>query len=230
MVDKPPEPESMTHLCAVDDSCIFWINESAGTGKTTIAYTVAEVCKRSHVLSASLFCSCDDAECSNPLLIFTTIAYQLAMYNSLFGDQVAEVLRSQPDIGSADLSFQLEELIANPLCALGNSFSPCLGILDALDECNESGITSLILSSLSRHVDKLSSLCFLVTSHPESHITTAFKCNPLSSVTQKLILHEVQLDIVQNDIQNYLSSRFTLIDWYIMGLKKHGATRQTSRL
>jgi NACHT domain len=216
----PPEPDSMTNSCAVDDSCIFWINGSAGTGKTTIAYTVAEVCKRYHVLGASFFCSRDDAECSNPRLIFTTIAHQLAMYNSLFRDQVAEVLRSQPDIGSADVSFQLEELIVNPLCALGSSFSPCLVILDALDECKESGITSLILSSLSRHVDKISSLCFLVTSRPESHITTAFKCNPLNSVTQKLILHEVQLDIVQNDIQNYLSSRFTLTRLAYHGLEE----------
>ena len=206
----PGEPESITVCKPVDASCIFWINGSAGTGKTTIAFTVADACKRSNVLGASFFCSRDDTECSNPRLIFTTIAHQLGMYNSLFRDQVAEVLRSHPDIGSADLSFQLEELIVNPLCALGNSFPPCLIILDALDECKETGITSLILSSLSQHVDKISPLCFLVTSRPENHITTAFKSNPLDSVTQKLILHEVQLDIVQNDIQNYLSSRLAL--------------------
>jgi hypothetical protein len=209
-VDIPGEPQSITSSGAVDDSCIFWINGSAGTGKTTIAFTVAETCKRSNVLGASFFCSRDDAECSNPHLIFPTIAYQLGMFNSLFRDQVAEVLRSQPDICYADLSFQLEELIVKPLCALGNSFPPCLVMLDALDECKENGITSLILSSLSQHVDKLSSLCFLVTSRPETHITTAFKSNFLDSVTQKLILHEVQLDIVQNDIQKYLSSRLAL--------------------
>jgi hypothetical protein len=209
-VDMPGEPQSITSSGTVDDSCIFWINGSAGTGKTTIAFTVAEACKKSNVLGASFFCSRDDAECSNPHLIFPTIAYQLGIYNSLFREQVAEVLRSQPDICSADLSFQLEELIVNPLCALGNSFPPCLVMLDALDECKENGVTSLILSSLSQHVDKFSSLCFLVTSRPESHITTPFKSNPLDSVTQKLILHEVQLDIVQNDIQVYLSSRLAL--------------------
>jgi hypothetical protein len=110
--DMSEEPQSIT--AAVDDSCVFWINGSAGTGKTTIASTIAEACYRSNILGASFFCSRDDAECSNPHLIFTTIAHQLGMYNSLFRDQVAEVLRSHPDIGFADLSFQLEELIVNP--------------------------------------------------------------------------------------------------------------------
>jgi len=52
-----------------DDCCIFWINRSGGTGKTTIAFTIAEDCRRHGVLGASFFCSRDDAECSNPQLI-----------------------------------------------------------------------------------------------------------------------------------------------------------------
>src|SRR5258705_13071070 len=45
---------------------MFWINGSAGTGKTTIAYTVAEACRKRGILGASFFCSRDYAERSNP--------------------------------------------------------------------------------------------------------------------------------------------------------------------
>jgi len=82
-----------------ENPCIFWINGSAGTGKTTIAYTVAETCRKSGILGASFFCSRDNAECSNSKLIFPTIAYQLGQFFPLFGIEVAQALKSHPDIG-----------------------------------------------------------------------------------------------------------------------------------
>lgn len=63
-----------------ENSRIFWINGSAGTGKTTIASTIAKACRIRGTLGASFFCSRDDVECSNPNLIFTTIAYQLGQF------------------------------------------------------------------------------------------------------------------------------------------------------
>jgi len=89
------------------NSCIFWINGSAGTRKTTIAYTIAKACDRKKILGASFFCSRDDSSSSNPNLIFTTIAYQLGYFCPSFGDEVARVLKSHPDIGYSDLSYQL---------------------------------------------------------------------------------------------------------------------------
>jgi hypothetical protein len=195
---------------AADHSSIFWITGSAGTGKTTIAYTVAEDCKKANHLGASFFCSRDDADCSNPRFIFTTIAYQLGLYNSLYHDQVTQVLKLHPDIGYSDVSYQLEQLIVNPLQTLGNSFPPCVVILDALDECKDRGATSIILSSLSRYIQELSPLRFLVTSRPESHISTSFKSSELHATTQRLILHEVKLGIVQCDIEQYLSSKLAV--------------------
>jgi hypothetical protein len=92
---------------------------------------------------------------------------------------------------------ELKRLIfINPLRSLAGSFPPCVVVIDALDECKDSGTTSIILSSLSRHVDELSPLKFLVTSRPEHHITTAFRSRELIPATQRLILHEVELDVV----------------------------------
>jgi hypothetical protein len=188
-------------------SRIFWINGSAGTGKTTISFTVAEECRKRGILGASFFCSRDDAECSNPGLIFTTIAYQLGIFSPVFKDEVSRAVASNPGIGYANIPYQLEQLIVNPLRALVGSIPSCVVVVDALDECRESGTTSLILSSLSRFVNDLFPIKFLVTSRPESHITTAFKDSDLGSSSKKLILHEVRLDVVEADITRYLSSK-----------------------
>jgi hypothetical protein len=63
----------------------------------------------------------------------------------------------------------------------------------------------------SRHVAELSPLKILLTSRPERNITQAFKPGELGPLTRRLILHEVALDVVQNDIEQYLTSSLALI-------------------
>ncbi|KAJ7751519.1 WD40-repeat-containing domain protein, partial [Mycena maculata] len=182
---------------------IFWLNGAAGTGKTTIAYTIAQECKNRGILGASFFCSRDDADCSNLRLIFTTIAYQLGLFKSVFGTEVSKVLKATPDIGYTNAQTQLEELIVKPLHMVRDSFTHCVIILDALDECKDTATTSIILSVLARHIEDLSPLIFLVTSRPENHIKMAFT-EYLQPNTQELILHQVKLDLVEQDIRHYL--------------------------
>jgi hypothetical protein len=81
-------------------------------------------------------------------------------------------------------------------------------VIDALDECKDEGTTSIILSSLSRHVSEISPLKILVTSRPEQSITSAFssRSGHLNAASQRLVLHELELDVVQQDIELYLSS------------------------
>ena len=191
-----------------DTAPVFWINGSAGTGKTTLAYTFAIHCKRRGIPITSFFCSRDFAERSNPKLIFTSIANQLGGAFPSFGDQLAEVLRLNPHLASASIPFQLEELIIKPLQSTRNSFRLCLIVIDALDECKDESTTSTILSSLSRYVSEISPLKILVTSRPEQSITSVFSSSSgdLNAASQRLVLHELELGVVQQDIKLYLSS------------------------
>ena len=190
------------------DSRIFWINGTAGTGKTTIANHVSSTCKDHGILlGASFFCSRDNADCSNPKLIFTTIAYQLGQLFPQFKDEVAAVLRSDREIGLSDPSYQLKELVVTPLRTIGDSIPPCVVVIDALDECKDDRTISVILESLSMHVTELSPLKFLITSRPERHITSGFTLKSLDPTTRRLILHEVKLGVVQTDIERYLTAR-----------------------
>jgi hypothetical protein len=201
--------ESDNANAAAGDTCIFWINGSAGTGKTTIAYTIAKDCRAQDVLGASFFCSRDDADCSNSGLIFTTIAYQLCQFHPPYAAEVTRALQVDPDIGYSSVPYQLEQLIVKPLRTLQGSFPPCVVVLDALDECKDSEATSIILSALARYVNELSPLKFVITSRPEHPITTAFRSKELSFATERFILHQVELGVVQDDIELYLSSKLT---------------------
>jgi hypothetical protein len=134
----------------VVDSHIFWTNGSAGTDKTTVVHTVAKTCQERGILGVSFFCSHNNVDCSNPKLIFTTIAYQLEQLFPPFKDVVTAVMQSNHKIGTFDLLYQLKELIIEPLCTTGTSFPPsCMVTIDALDECKDDSTISIILTSLS---------------------------------------------------------------------------------
>ncbi|KAJ7327978.1 WD40-repeat-containing domain protein, partial [Mycena albidolilacea] len=187
---------------------IFWMNGAAGTGKTTIAATVAHGClnQQPSALGASFFCSRDDKNCSDLRLIFTTIAYQLALFHPGFSKQVSLVRKANPDIGDRYPEQQLKMLIVGPLSCVRNSFPPCVVVVDALDECKDTGTTSRILEALSKYVTNLVPLRFFITSRPEPQIKKAMSL-ALHNQAQKFDLHEIELPVVQHDIRQYLLAK-----------------------
>jgi len=60
------------------DHHVFWLNGLAGTGKSTIAQTFAEISFADGKLGASFFCSRDFEDRSNLQVILPTLAFQLA--------------------------------------------------------------------------------------------------------------------------------------------------------
>jgi hypothetical protein len=187
---------------------VFWINGpgSAGTGKSTIAYTVAKHLDAHHKLGASFFCSRDNSDCRNPKLIFPTIAYQLGRFCIQFRDQISAVLRADPDVVYSSIPRQLERLLVKPLYAIKGTMPFCVVVIDALDECVDGGATSIILSSLAQCITALSPVKFLITSRPDRHFVHAFEPARLNQVTQRYILHHVEQKVVETDLLLYLHS------------------------
>jgi hypothetical protein len=204
MSPRPGVPEEDKLITAR----IFWINGpgSAGTGKSTIAYTVAKHLDAHHKLGASFFCSWDNADCSNPKLIFPTIAYQLGLFCSLFQEQISAVLQVDPDLVYSAIPCQLEKLIVKPLYAIRGKMPFCAVVIDALDECSDGGATSIILTCLMQCITALSPVKFLITSRPDSHFVHAFEPARLSLMTQRYILHHVEQKVVETDLLLYLHS------------------------
>ena len=63
---------------------VFWLNGLAGTGKSTIAQSFAEIAFAEGKLGASFFCSRDFEGRNNLQAILPTLAFQLAYHYPLY--------------------------------------------------------------------------------------------------------------------------------------------------
>ena len=183
---------------------IFWLNGLAGTGKSTIAQTFAEVTFAEGKLGASFFCSRNFEDRSNIQVIFSTLAFQLAYRYPAFREPLLQVLRANPGIGREKLCSQMETLIVGPFQAMQ---VPTLIIIDALDECRDEEPASALLSVLSRYVDRIPHVKFFITGRPEPRIRSGFRLELLRPHTDVLRLHGVERSSVDSDIRLFFGTQ-----------------------
>jgi len=179
------------------DHRVFWLNGLAGTGKSTIAQTFAEISFADGRLGASFFCSRDFEDRNNLQAIFPTLAFQLAYRYLPFREKLIRVLKASPGVAQESLCSQMERIIAGPLKA--SRVRPLI-IIDALDECKDEEPASALLSVLSRYVDVIPNVKFLITGRPEPRIRSGFRLKPLRPITEVLRLHDVERSSVDSDI------------------------------
>ena len=184
-----------------DNPQIFWLNGPAGTGKSTIAQTIAERLFADGSLGASFFCSRDSKDRSDLHFIFPTLAFQLAHRYPNFRYNFVFPLRSNPDVVHESLYNQMQKLIVEPLQETGIS---TVILIDALDECKDDQPSSAILSILGRFVKDISNVKFFITGRPEPRIKTGFRLPLLVDPTDVFILRDIQPSLVENDIQIFL--------------------------
>jgi len=178
----------------------------AGTGKSTIAQTVAERLFADGQLGASFFCSRDFEDRSNLHSIFPTLAVQLARKYTEFRLVFVPLARSDPEIAYESLYNQMEKLIVQPL--VESSISTMI-VIDALDECKDEESTSAILSVLGQFVSKIPKVKIFVTGRPEPRVQKGFRLPLLEKATDVFILHEVKSSQVDRDIRLFFRHRFS---------------------
>ena len=184
-----------------DKSPVFWLNGLAGTGKSTIAQTVAERVFADGLLGASFFCSRDFEDRSDLHFIFPTLAFQLAHKYPDFRDHLVSLLQSNPDVVYESLCNQMERLIVEPSQSAGLS---TVIVIDALDECKDEESSSAILSVLGRFVKQIPMIKFFITGRPEPRIKTGFRLPLLIESTDVFVLHDVHPSLINDDIWLFL--------------------------
>ena len=183
-----------------DSSPVFWLNGLAGTGKSTIAQTVAERAFADGRLGASFFCSRGFEDRSNLQLIFPTLAFQLAQRYPEFRSLLVPLLQSNPDVIHESLQDQMEKFLVEPLRSADIS---TVIVIDALDECRDGDPESAILLVLGQSVSEIPGIKFLITSRPEVHIMSGFRGPLLKDVTNVFVLHDVEPCVVDHDIHRF---------------------------
>lgn len=212
-----------------DERHIFWLKGWAGTGKSTIAQTVAKhyYDLDQKQLAASFFFARGGGDASHAGLFVTSIAVQVANDVPLLRDAVCKAINECNDIIDRSLGDQWRRLVLEPFSCLEvtHTPSPYLIVIDALDECNSENDIQTILQLVSeaRRFTSLR-LRFLLTSRPDTVIRRGFQKIPTVE-RRDTVLHKIASAIVDHDIALYLTHELAVIgreqylgpDWPILG-------------
>ena len=177
---------------------VFWLSGLVGTGKSTIAKTVAERCDAIGKLGASFFFP--GAPNDDYGLIFPTLAFQLAHKYTKFRSALLPSLRLNPEIGYRSLNKQVEKLLIKPLQTVNDTM---VIVIDGLDECKS---PPEVLSELGRIVDQAPTVKFFVTSRPDPRIKRHFGpgCN-----AECRVLYNAAEDTIDGDIRVFLKHKLS---------------------
>ncbi|CUA77855.1 Periodic tryptophan protein 2 homolog [Neurospora crassa OR74A] [Rhizoctonia solani] len=197
-----------------DSGTLYWMNGMAGTGKTTIAYSLCQelATKENHLLCASFFCSRSLPECRAVGRIIPSIAYQLAQCSLPFRYALSKATQEKPDSHTRSPQDQFDSLIVQPFSdsKVRHAFpSNMVVVIDALDECDDATSTRLILDVLLSRSKGLP-IKFVVSSRPEPTIRDQMENGTL--VDARVVLHELDSGEVRTDIKTYLKAELSPIN------------------
>lgn len=207
--------EIMDWATSTSSQYIFWLKGRAGTGKSTIALTIAESLDQHRTPLASFFFRRGGGDLARSRKVVSTIAFQLAHQSSLLGGFICDTIQNDPNLGkSASLSEQYHKLLLHPLQRVQKSGAGSLlflVILDALDECDDVNDIRLLLR-LFGSTQNLSGLGLriLVTSRPEVPIRLGFQ-DMKHIAYYELALHDVPRAIVDRDIKMFVTHELAQI-------------------
>lgn len=204
---------------------IFWLNGSAGTGKSTISWTIAkwltsESCNRVVDLGASFFFKRGEADRSSASLFFPTIVRQLVFTMPGLDVLISAVIESDPFIFDKSLSEQFDKLLFQPLCKISSSLVGCpilVLVVDALDECEtENDVKSILHLWSGLHQMATIRLRLFLTSRPELPIRVGFKNIPdvvyqnmsVDVYQDAIVCNSSRQTTIQHDISTFLDEAF----------------------
>jgi hypothetical protein len=191
---------------------IYWLFGQAGSGKSTIAHTIARRFEFAGdvddtiVLGGSFFCSRQFEETRFATRIIRTIVYHLALRCKAFADALRHF--GTFDAVYHNVRAQLDTLLIKPWehAQLADSSKPArfLVVIDALDEIEEQGGSEFLcdlFDVINKH--RLPGLKFFVTSRSDPDLITR-----VESFEDRHFYHleEVSIDEAQVDIMTYLNA------------------------
>ncbi|KAF2176851.1 hypothetical protein K469DRAFT_812200 [Zopfia rhizophila CBS 207.26] len=172
-----------------DKRCIYWLNGLAGTGKSTMARTIAREYFERGRFGASFFFLKGGGDVGHAGKFPTTIAFQLAEKSPCLKSYICGAVSENNDIKDQSLRDQWHQLILQPLSRIdGNSSrSSYILVVDALDKCEGESDIWVIL---------------LLLAEAQSLKTVQL---------QNFVLHNISPSIVDHDIRIFVEYNFKLI-------------------
>ena len=186
---------------------IIWLHGPAGSGKSAIQRTIAQLLHERGLLLASFFFFRTAAGRNTANNFIATIAYQVALVIPATRPHIEQAIARNPLIFSLSLWDQAQVLILSPILAVLNepsfntSHRPRIFIIDGLDECDDPDKQCGILDVLCRVLQGLPvPFALIIASRPEHHIRGAFDLGDLNRCSSRLSLdnsYNPDLDIMK---------------------------------
>jgi hypothetical protein len=192
---------------------IFWLCGNAGTGKSTVARTIARIHQDKGNLGASFFFSRGGGDIGHADRVSPTLAVQLAASIPSARRLICEAIQENKNIASTSLRDQWDQLILSPLSKLDCSApgTVVVIVIDALDECGSERDIRIFLRllALSKFPSNIR-LRIFITSRPISPIRIGFAQIPQAKC-QYFALHDIAPTIVARDLHLFFKHRFRAI-------------------
>ncbi|KAN0073111.1 hypothetical protein V8E55_012251 [Tylopilus felleus] len=191
-------------------SNVYWLHGFPGSGKSTIATSVANIFRDLRRLGAFVFFMRGVAARNDPAMLIRTLAYQLGEFDHRLGAAIAKAIEEVPSIRQASLRCQFQTLLVEPFASLKDCLreGPILIVIDALDECGQCGAREELLRVLASESPRLPpTVRIFITGRAESDIRSAFTTYP------HVFVREVDIKSPANemDVRTYIHHRMVNI-------------------
>ncbi|KAI0049909.1 hypothetical protein FA95DRAFT_1488222, partial [Auriscalpium vulgare] len=181
-----------------DNSKMLLLTGLSGTGKSSVANSIAEHYHKVNRLGSSFCFNRSELANRNSKHLFSTLAVDLAAFDPSFKYALVNCVGHDPSLcGTENLQEQLENFILKPVKDLV-FVGPIVIVIDALDESGNLGSRYQLLQSLASLLPTLpSNFRILLTSRPEEDVIKIFQPN-------QYIYHKTMADVPHNSTKNDL--------------------------
>ncbi|KAK7687211.1 hypothetical protein QCA50_009716 [Cerrena zonata] len=159
-------------------------------------------------LGASFFFIRGIEKLSTIHFVVPTIAFQLANNIPELRRPIVEAVRAYVAFNETQqLEHQLDALLVKPFQSLPLDHSPVVIIIDAVDECTQSGqdeVAHFLYLLMKSVYGQSLPLRILLTTHPEIHIERPLTSVKFCQIAKPFKLQDVPLDTVNMDITRYV--------------------------
>ncbi|KAG8860677.1 hypothetical protein FRB91_001792 [Serendipita sp. 411] len=189
-------------------SQIFWLNDAAGTGKSTIAATMAREWLLQTHLGGRFFFSPNSRMTQTTKEFCVTVAEDIASNQPTLAPIIRETIKELEQEQHSWFDIQLQRLVLDPLPGLETNHCIFL-VVDALDNCINIEERSELLNAFIQCLPSVHHLKVLLTSRPLQDISVILKSSPL------VYGSDIQLLDIRNpphsDIVIYVEKRLATI-------------------
>ncbi|KAJ7924599.1 hypothetical protein B0H13DRAFT_1601475, partial [Mycena leptocephala] len=189
---------------AMDDNSkkVYWMVGIAGTEKSTIAQTFCEILDERHMLGANFFCSRASENTNNARLIIPSIAHALSRASPSIKSQVIEDDLAIAEPTYVKMDDQFIKLIVQPTRTSVGAVKRCkIVVIDAVDECRDLRLVSSFIRLILTWASEIP-LKIFIASRDVYPIRQVFD----RQSAETFYLHEVEKNIVKDDIAKYITT------------------------